>query len=104
MDVEAREFSTAGAVSEDDLNALPAQVLELMGRIRPHAVRLVDAWSVPDYLLDSALGRYDGDVYRDLFRRAHKENPLNEVTFNPDWRSEEIVMGSDDNGKILAKL
>lgn len=23
-----------------------------MARIRPHAVRLVDSWSIPDYLLD----------------------------------------------------
>lgn len=105
MDVEAREFSISGAVSEEELNALPARILELMTeKIRPNAVKLVDAWSVPDYLLDSALGRYDGAVYQDLFRRAHKENPLNEITFNPNWRSEEIVMGANDMQKMLAKL
>ena len=38
-------------------------------------------------------GRYGGDVYNDLFRRAHTENPLNQQTFNVDWRSEEIVIG-----------
>jgi acyl-CoA oxidase len=52
MDSEAREFQNSGAVSSEDLNELPARVLELMGRIRPHAVRLVDAWAIPDYLLD----------------------------------------------------
>jgi acyl-CoA oxidase len=67
-----------------------------MAEVRPHAVRLVDAWSVPDYLLESALGRYDGDVYNDLFRRAHKENPLNQQTFNVDWKSEEIIMGEGE--------
>ena len=71
-----------------------------MSLIRPHAVRLVDAWSIPDYLLQSALGKYDGDVYTRLFELAHKENPLNRVTFNPDWRSEEIVMGEgEENGR-----
>lgn len=105
MDVEAREFSASGAVSEEELNALPARILELMTeKIRPHAVKLVDAWSIPDYLLDSALGRYDGQVYQDLFKRAHKENPLNKITFNPDWRNEEIVMGANDMQKLLAKL
>jgi len=59
-------------------------------------VRLVDAWSIPDYLLESALGRYDGDVYNQLFRLAHEENPLNQETFNPDWRSEEVVMGEGE--------
>lgn len=75
-------------------------------KIRPHAVRLVDAWKIPDYLLDSALGRFDGKVYEDLFDRAHKRNPLNEMTFNPDYRSEEIVMGDGGDGikEILAKL
>lgn len=52
----------------------------------------------------SALGRYDGRVYEDLFHRAHRLNPLNRVTFNPDYRTDEIVMGSGDGGRILSKL
>jgi acyl-CoA oxidase len=56
-------------------------------------------------LLNSALGRSDGKVYEELFDLAHRRNPLNKVTFNPDWRSEEIVLGSGDGGKhVLAKL
>lgn len=106
MDQEARDFLKAGAVSDDDLDVLPERVQELMARIRPHAVRLVDAWKIPDYLLDSALGRYDGKVYEDLFNRAHRLNPLNETTFNPYYQSDEIVMGegSDELQKIRAKL
>lgn len=106
MDAEARDFVKAGAVSDADLDRLPARVQELMAQIRPHAVRLVDAWKVPDFLLDSALGRYDGKVYEDLFNRAHRLNPLNEITFNPHYKSDEIVMGSgsDELQKILAKL
>ena len=77
-----------------------------MAEIRPHAVNLVDAWKVPDFLLDSALGRYDGKVYEDLFERAHRLNPLNEVTVNPYYGTEEIVMGEGSEGVkgILAKL
>lgn len=52
----------------------------------------------------SALGRSDGNVYEDIFNRAHRLNPLNKITFNPDYHTEEIVMGSGDGGKILAKL
>ena len=94
-----------------------------MKRIRPHAVALVDSWMIPDYLLDryvdrtynmneqsltkcfSALGRYDGRVYEDLFHRAHRLNPLNELTFNPNWWEDEIVKGSGvDGSSILPKL
>jgi len=105
MDNEAREFAKANAVNDKELDALPDKVQQLMALIRPHAVRLVDAWAIPDFLLDSALGRYDGRVYEDLFNRAHRLNPLNEVTFNPDYRSEEIVHGEKDGmARILSKL
>lgn len=52
MDTEAREFQNSGAVSSDTLDQLPDTVLALMSKIRPHAVKLVDAWALPDYLLD----------------------------------------------------
>lgn len=54
--------------------------------------------------LTSALGRHDGKVYEDLFHRAHVLNPLNKLTFNPNYKTDEIVMGSGDGGQILAKL
>lgn len=106
MDAEARDFVKANAVSDADLDLLPAKIQDLMAQIRPHAVRLVDSWKVPDFLLDSALGRYDGKVYEDLYNRAHRLNPLNEITFNPYYKSEEIVMGggSQELKNILAKL
>lgn len=104
MDIESREFYNAGGVSNDQLDALPDRIQDVMARIRPHAVNLVDAWSIPEYLLDSALGRYDGKVYEDLFNRAHRLNPLNKETFNPNYWEEEIVMGSNDGAAILAKL
>lgn len=104
MDAEAREFQTCGAVSNEDLDLLPAQVLQIMQSLRPHCVRLVDAWAVPDYLLDSALGQHDGKVYEDLFHQAHVLNPLNKVTFNPDYKNDELVLGSGDAGRILSKL
>lgn len=53
---------------------------------------------------NSALGRFDGKVYEDLFHRAHVINPLNELVVNPDYHNDEIELGSGDGGKILAKL
>ncbi|KAL5380263.1 hypothetical protein DPSP01_007838 [Paraphaeosphaeria sporulosa] len=101
----ASSFLLTSSISASDLQVLDAKILEVMGELRPHAVKLVDAWAVPDWLLDSALGRYDGKVYEDLFERAHRKNPLNRTTFNVDWRSEEVVLGSGDGGRqLLAKL
>ena len=40
--------------------------------IRREAVPLVDAFDIPDAVLNSALGRYDGDVYRHLYEWAQK--------------------------------
>ncbi|KAH7354967.1 acyl-CoA dehydrogenase/oxidase C-terminal [Rhexocercosporidium sp. MPI-PUGE-AT-0058] len=104
MDCEGREFSSSKAVSSEQLDKIPSRIEELMLKIRVDAVKLVDAWMIPDFLLDSALGRYDGKVCEDLFNRAHRLNPLNKITFNPYYWDEEIVMGSQDGGEILAKL
>jgi acyl-CoA oxidase len=105
LDQYASSFTMTTSVTPESVYTLQGIILELMAELRPHAVKLVDAWSIPDWLLDSALGRSDGKVYEELFDMAHRRNPLNKVTFNPDWRSEEIVLGSGDSGKhLLAKL
>ena len=103
------QFSTSflltDAISWQAVQALDGKILELMQELRPHAVKLVDAWAIPDWLLDSAWGRDDGKVYEELFGRAPREGPLNDTTFNVDWRSDEIVLGSGDGGRhVLAKL
>lgn len=78
---------------------------DLTARVRPHAVKLVDAFTLPDYLLDSALGREDGRVYEALFHRTRVLNPSNRKTFNPHYWENQIVMGSGNGGDgILAKL
>ncbi|KAL1797116.1 hypothetical protein ACET3X_003722 [Alternaria dauci] len=105
VDQFASSFVMTAAVPQASVFSLQDTIVDLMAELRPHAVKLGDAWSVPDWLLNSALGRYDGKVYEELFDMAHRRNPLNEVTFNPDWRSEEIVLGSGDGGRhVLAKL
>lgn len=44
----------------------------LLAEIRKEAVPLVDAFDVPDEILNSALGRYDGDVYTHLYQWAQR--------------------------------
>lgn len=45
-------------------------------QLRPVCVPLVDSFGYTDHYLDSALGRFDGDVYQDLYQRAMAD-PIN---------------------------
>lgn len=60
MDAEAAEFLSSGYLSPKQAELLRNRVHALLAEMRPQAVPLVDAWGLPDYLLNSALGRYDG--------------------------------------------
>ncbi len=60
------------------------QYYALLAALRPDAVGLVDAFGLSDYLLNSALGRADGDVYRALLAAA-QVSPLNATEEGPAW-------------------
>src|SRR5690606_33961505 len=78
------DFSASGATTTQQIQLARAQgTLSLLEQVRPHAVRLVDAWSFRDWQLDSSLGRYDGKVYEDMFQRASEVNPINDLVFDP---------------------
>lgn len=84
LEREATDFFASGAVTIRQITLTRTKaVTRLLDEIRPHAVRLVDAWGFPDWQLDSSLGRADGKVYEDLFLRASQQNPVNELTFDP---------------------
>jgi acyl-CoA oxidase len=84
LEREASEFFSSAATTVRQIQlARTKTVMKLLEEIRPHAVRLVDAWRFPDWQLDSSLGRYDGKVYEDMFFRASELNPLNKMTFDP---------------------
>ena len=96
IDKQGTELVVSRALQLEQLRELTPRIQRLMEAVQPHAVLLVDAFSITDYLLDSALGKYDGDVYRAMWQRSHLENPLNIDIFNPDFRSEEIIMGEGE--------
>jgi acyl-CoA oxidase len=66
MDKYASEFLSSGYLSPKQHELLRSQVDELLAAMRPQAVSIVDGFGCSDYILNSALGRYDGDVYRAL--------------------------------------
>lgn len=86
-------FLQSGAYTADRIVQIEQEMLGLLGQIRPHAVKLVDAWKLTDWQLDSSLGRKDGKVYEDLFLRASELNPLNRITFDSDPNSPVLFRG-----------
>ena len=55
-----------------DLQIIDEKIKEIMPIIRKNAVPLVDAFGVPDGVLKSTIGKYDGNVYEALFDAAQK--------------------------------
>eukprot|EP01119_Soliformovum_irregulare_P019252 TRINITY_DN6051_c0_g1_i1.p1 TRINITY_DN6051_c0_g1~~TRINITY_DN6051_c0_g1_i1.p1 ORF type:complete len:283 (-),score=104.09 TRINITY_DN6051_c0_g1_i1:220-1068(-) len=58
------QCSEAGIVTSDDLPIIRMAIDKLNMEIRKSAILLVDAFAIPDALLNSPLGRYDGDIYQ----------------------------------------
>ncbi|GAB9476034.1 Peroxisomal acyl-coenzyme a oxidase [Globisporangium polare] len=54
------------------------QLVRLLPVVRKNAVLMTDAWDFTDFELNSTIGRYDGDIYRALVKRAADE-PLNKT-------------------------
>lgn len=52
--------------SSTDLPAVENAILELLLKVKRNAIALVDAISYPDFVLNSALGQSDGEVYKNL--------------------------------------
>ncbi|OSD00704.1 peroxisomal oxidase [Trametes coccinea BRFM310] len=60
----------------DPARDLRMAIDRLCAEILPEAIRLTDGFGFVDWELDSALGRYDGNAYEELWKRTQLE-PLN---------------------------
>jgi acyl-CoA oxidase len=104
LEQKASEFFTSAATTVKQIQlARTKAVMTLLEEIRPHAVRLVDAWKFPDWQLDSSLGRFDGKVYEDMFHRASEVNPLNDVVFDP-YPDSGILIKRDLRDQVKSRL
>ncbi|XP_022821685.1 probable peroxisomal acyl-coenzyme A oxidase 1 isoform X1 [Spodoptera litura] len=72
------------SISGADVVKLRSWYEELLRKIRPNAVGLVDAFDIIDELLQSTLGAYDGRVYERLMEEALK-SPLNAEPVNQSF-------------------
>ncbi|RIB24523.1 acyl-CoA dehydrogenase/oxidase [Gigaspora rosea] len=98
MEKNLSESLESGYLSPKQSEMLRVQISESLNEIRPNAVALVDAFYLPDYLLNSALGRYDGKVYETMIEWASKE-PLNGITLDVNPYSDKLFR-NDVKAKI----
>eukprot|EP00392_Amoebophrya_sp_AT5.2_P008922 g8950.t1 len=69
------DFIACGALPGDDrrISALVTKEIKRCLQLRrTDAVPLMDGWNLPDFLLNSVLGRYDGRVYEALYEQTKK--------------------------------
>jgi hypothetical protein len=63
---------------------------DIMAALRPDAVALVDAFDIPDNVLNSTIGRKDGNVYEAIFNAAPKSE-LNQQDPFIGWGERGVV-------------
>ncbi|KAL0578790.1 hypothetical protein V5O48_003202 [Marasmius crinis-equi] len=82
------DSSPSGSLSRDPTKGLRLAIVRLCEDLLPEAIGLTDAFGFTDWELDSALGVFDGQVYKALWERAQTE-PLNQTEV-PDGYEEYI--------------
>ncbi|GBB94317.1 hypothetical protein RclHR1_02330015 [Rhizophagus clarus] len=70
------EFLLDNYFNSNQIKIFELGIKNWLEKIRPNVIGLVDAWEFSDNTLNSALGRYDGNVYESLYNWAKLE-PLN---------------------------
>jgi acyl-CoA oxidase len=71
------EFLQDGYLTGSQLDTVDRVMIRLLEEIRPNAVTLVDAFDIHDKHLCSVMGRYDGNVYENMYKWA-KSAPMND--------------------------
>ncbi|KAJ2517761.1 fatty-acyl coenzyme A oxidase [Coemansia sp. RSA 1939] len=75
------EFLQSGFYSGAHVETLKAFVNTACGEVRKDAVPLTDAFGYTDYVVNSPLGRYDGNVYEKYFDLVTSLNPAKPVPY-----------------------
>ncbi|XP_045075815.1 peroxisomal acyl-coenzyme A oxidase 1-like [Coregonus clupeaformis] len=78
------DFLQTGLLSGPQLSQVSQRLKELLAQLRPNAVALVDAFDYRDEMLNSVLGRYDGNVYEHMFEWARR-SPLNKTEVHESY-------------------
>uniref|UniRef100_A0A0K0FN52 Acyl-coenzyme A oxidase n=1 Tax=Strongyloides venezuelensis TaxID=75913 RepID=A0A0K0FN52_STRVS len=87
-------------MTSNELDKIKIEIYEILKKIRPQAVSIVDSFDFTDRDLVSVLGRRDGNVYENLLKWA-QSSELNQFEVLPSHKKYLIPM---TNGNIQSKL
>ena len=93
------EFQLDNYMSSIQFDMVQEQVYKLLEAIRQEAIPLVDAFDFKDELLCSVAGRYDGDVYNQLYQWALK-SPRNKSEVHPAYHQHLEKLIKPPNAKL----
>lgn len=79
------KYSSEQWTSETTVLLFSAQIKALLKDVRPEAAALVDSFNLPDYFLNSCIGRSDGKIYQAVLDAAKRE-PFNKTEEGPGYR------------------
>jgi acyl-CoA oxidase len=95
------EFMAGGYMDAEQAEIVSEAVRHLLSVVRHDAVPLVDGWGHSDHLLNSVLGRYDGDVYRALLMSTRPElNPMNATKVHEAYSESILPLMQGLNAKL----
>lgn len=72
---QSGKFLQYGYFQAYHMEIIEEQILGLYSELRDQIIPLVDSFNISDFLLNSPLGRYDGDIYRRFFEQVVANNP-----------------------------
>nr|prf oxidase,fatty acyl [Candida tropicalis] len=115
LDRFAGVFLTFNVASTEAITALASvQIPKLCAEVRPNVVAYTDSFQQSDMIVNSAIGRYDGDIYENYFDLVKLQNPpsktkapysdaLEAMLNRPTLDERERFQKSDETAAILSK-
>jgi acyl-CoA oxidase len=71
-------------ITADDIEKLQARLESALKKFKNNAIGIVDGFDIPDEILGSTIGAYDGNIYERLLSEA-KKSPLNQEDVNKSF-------------------
>ncbi|BGP41646.1 fatty-acyl coenzyme A oxidase [Rhodotorula kratochvilovae] len=75
IEENAQHFLKYRFFTPSQMDAITAEVTRLCAVLRKSAVLLTDSFDLSDHIINSPLGRYDGDIYNHYFAHVKAANP-----------------------------
>lgn len=76
IEQDSTSFLISGFLQAEDLSKTSGLVTEYNKKVRDQAIGITDSFGLSDFFINSPIGNYDGDVYRNYFEKVKRRNPI----------------------------